>query len=199
MAHKKKRRGRAATGKGRKASKANKLNGNWHCEVCVICLDEPMAKARARGLAGVCQPCGHDAFHLECLAKALAVHAACPVCRDAKAVALPLPPHTRGPAHIAQLKEAARAARRTQAQAERAEARRVALQQVAGREAELGSAVYRTWYAGQRVSTPKLDDTGLRAALDALGMRSVELSADLRTALESSEAFLTGFRARARP
>ena len=101
MAHKKKRRGRAATGKGRKASKANKLNGNWHCEVCVICLDEPMAKARARGLAGVCQPCGHDAFHLECLAKALAVHAACPVCRDAKAVALPLPPHTRGPAHIA--------------------------------------------------------------------------------------------------
>ena len=68
-----------------------------------------------------------------------------------------------------------------------------------GREAELGSAVYRTWYAGQRVSTPNLDDTGLRAALDSLGMRSVELSADLRTALESSEAFLTGFRARARP
>ena len=189
---------------GRKQKAANQSNGKlgaqWHRQHCAICLDgQPIAKVRSRGEAGACRPCGHDQFHFDCLVLALAVKKACPLCRAPRASALQLPAGARGVRLLEQLKEEERAARRAQAQAARAEARRVALQQVAGREAELGAAVYRTWYAGQRVSTPQLDDTGLRAALDSLGMRAVELSADLRAALEGSEAFLDGFRARSRP
>ena len=189
---------------GRKQKAANKANGRagaqWHHQHCAICMDgPPIARVRSLGEAGVCRPCGHDDFHLECLVLALAVKEECPLCRAEKATALPLPAGTRGGVFVEQLKEEERAARRAQAQAERAEARRAALLQVAGRERELGAVVYRTWYAGQRVSTPQLDDTGLRAALDSLGMRAVELSADLRAALEGSEAFLAGFRARGRP